>query len=296
MDRLHLQLRLRLPQPLQIRRVHLCSRPERRQVLHPAFRFQSLQHPHRIFLVHNLFGLIAAMKVLHRRNVAFLFARLIARLRLLIQRPAQPRHQPRCPNHPHRILNKPVIAHQSQLPVLNVRDAIQRVHQQPVRPLIQRERHRIGRKVSPPQVIQNRRCLHHRLARLRIGHAERAANLHPHIPRKAHKYRLPSLVLTVHDRPGLLQILLQLQRVAQHHHIQIPHRRPARQVANRPAHQEYREMLRPGYFTDGTQRCSLTSGKTMIQKINVVGHNLRVNSRSAPTGGHNYCKIKHLVR
>ena len=196
--------------------------------------------------MHNLFRLVPALEAAHRRDGSLGLARLVARLGLLFHLPAQPRRKPHRPDHPHRLLDEPVVAHQPQLPVLDVRHSVQRVHQQPVRPLVQRQRHRIRRKVAPPQVVQDRRRLHHRLARLGILHRQRAPHLHPHVARKAHKQGLHRLHLPGNDSPSLLYFFLQLESIPLNRHIQVAHRRAAGQVAHRAPHQKHRQPLGAG--------------------------------------------------
>ncbi len=133
----------------------------REQVLHPPLMLQPLQHPQRILLVEDLFRLIAALERPHRRDVLLFLARLIPSRGLLFHLPAQPRHEPRRPDHPHRVFDEPIVAHQPQLAVLDIRHAVQRIHQQPIRPIVQRQRHRVRRKVPPPQVVQNAGRLGH---------------------------------------------------------------------------------------------------------------------------------------
>jgi hypothetical protein len=155
---------------------------------------------------------------------------------LLFHLPAQPRLEPRRPDHPHRVLDEPVVAHQPQLAVLDVRHAVQRVHQQPIRPLVQRQRHRVGGKVTPPQVVQQVRRLHHRLARLGEVDFQGAAHLHPHAACKAHEQRLHRFIHARYRRAGFLQVFLQFEGVSLNCHIQVAHRRSAGQVAHRAAH------------------------------------------------------------
>ena len=129
MNPLHLQLGERIPQLFQFDNIHLYRGPMRRQILHPAISFKPFQNPQCVFFVDNLFGLVATLNVLHHRDILFGTPRLVARLRLLVERPAQPGHQTGRANHPHRVLDESVVAYKSKFPVFNVRYAVQGVHQ-----------------------------------------------------------------------------------------------------------------------------------------------------------------------
>ncbi len=272
MDALHLQLRLRLAQLIQLRRIHLRGRPERRQCLHPAVRFKPPQHPQRILLESDLLQLIPALELAHAGDKLFIPARLVPLLRPFIQRPAQPRHQPRRPHHSDRILDKSMVRDQPQLAVLNIRHPVQRIHQQTVRPLIQRERHRIRREIPPPQIVQDPRGLQNRLVRLRVRHRQRRPDLHPHRSRKGQIHCLAGLKLTRHRRPGLLEILPQLQRIALHHHVQITHRRSTGQIANRAAHQKHSQTARTRQLTNLPESAALRGRESVLQQIDIISH------------------------
>ena len=144
----HLQLGLRFAQLLHLGKIGLRRDPRRGKDLHPALLLQALHHADRVFLVRNLFRLVAAMEGRQRRDVPLFLAGLVPHAGLLFHLPAQPRRVARRPDHPHRTLNKTVVAHQPQFAVLNVGDAVERIHQQPIGSLVQRQRHRIRRKVA----------------------------------------------------------------------------------------------------------------------------------------------------
>ena len=92
---------------------------------------------HRIFLMEDLFSLICPLDRLQSGDVLLILRCVIPRLSLRVEAPPEPGHQPRCAQEPDRILNKAIVADQSELPILDVSDAVERVHEKTIGAFVQ---------------------------------------------------------------------------------------------------------------------------------------------------------------
>ncbi len=210
-----------------------------------------------IFLVKHFFQLIPAVRSRKSLHMVFLLACPVARCCLFLEQPAKPVRQPGGPQQKCRVFYETVRRDQPELAILDVGRSVQWIQQQAIRSFVQRDRHRIGCKVTPAQVIQDRRRLCGGLAGLVVCHAQCRPNLRPDTATKGQIQRGKNFVPAGDHGPGSLKIVNQSIRFTLDGEIQIAHRRPARQVAYRASHQEHRHALGAGCLPQGLHRAPL---------------------------------------
>src|ERR1700759_2398352 len=161
------------------------------------------------------------MKLVHRLDVALLFAGLVALLGSLVHLPAQAGHEPGGTNHPGGFFDKSVVADQAQLAVLDVGYPVEGVHQEAVGAVVQRDRHSVGGKVAAAEVVEDRRRLVDGFSGLGVGDRQSAANLHANTTREPHKERLSGFILSSDNAVGFLYIFLDFEGVSLNYYIEI---------------------------------------------------------------------------
>ena len=272
MNALDQQLHRQFVKSLQLFLVSPGYRPGRKQHLHPALGFQRLQYLQPLFLVANLFQLLAARRCGKMLDHTFYLGILIASAGLLIQFPTQPRVVACGPNQQRRIFQKSIIRNQPQRPRFNIGGSVQRIHQQTIRALVQRNRHGVDRKIAPPQIFLNRRRIKNRFPRLRIFHPVRTHQIHSHRPRKAKVKRARFLILAPHLRPKPFQVFLQFEGVAMHRNLKVAYRVAAGQVAHRISGQKENGFSLASRFAQLSQSILLVGRQPVFQKIDVIRH------------------------
>ncbi len=125
-------------------------------MVHPPFRFHGGKHSQPVFLMADFFQFVPSVIGRESLDGLVFLGILESRPGALIQFPPQARHQAGGPEQAGRIFDEPVVANQTQLPGFDVGDAIQRIHQQAVRMLVERQGHGIGGEVAAAQILKNR--------------------------------------------------------------------------------------------------------------------------------------------
>ncbi len=181
----------RLHQRAQAGSINLGRAPVRIQHLQPALFFIRLQHAQRIVFIRDLLDLVPDPVVADVLDIIIFFSRLEASLCSLFERPMKPRREPRRPDHPRRLFQKRVIVQHPYNFCFDIGSAVKWIHQQPARPFVHRQGHRVHRKIPPPQILNNRRWRHHRsLPRLVIPLRPRHRNFGAHSARQRQQQRL----------------------------------------------------------------------------------------------------------
>jgi hypothetical protein len=222
--------------------------------------------------VEDFFQLIGALERIERGNGIFHFRVLVALLGPGFHAPAEPGAEPRGANHARRVFDKTVIGDQAQLAVFEVGHAVQRVHQQPERAFVERDRHGVRRKVAASQIVENRGRFIDRLARPGERHRERRANLEPHAAGKVEEQRFRRLIFADKHAARLLQVLLELGRGALDGEVQVADGRAGGEVAHRAPHQEHSHCAGLSGLADGLESGLLRLVQSRLQQVNVVSH------------------------
>jgi hypothetical protein len=196
-------------------------------MLHPALRLKRMQYLERLFLVANLLQFPRLLMLGEMLDDLIALGILVSRLGSLFQFETQPRLQPRGADHQRRIVEKAVVGNQPQQARFDISNAIRRVHQQPIRALVQRNRHRIDRKVPRAQILLDAGPVVNRLPWLGILGAARALQVHAHIPGKAQVKRARRRIFAPDLAAGARNRRFQFQRVSVYNNFQIANRIPA---------------------------------------------------------------------
>ena len=276
----HLLPRLhQLPQPV---RVHFGRRPMRMQHLQPVFFLERLHHIQRIIFMRQLRNLMSYRAARDVLDVVAFFRRVVAQLRALLQRPVKARRKSGSANQPRRILHERIVMQNPQQLRLNIRHAVERIKQQPTRPLIQRQRHRVHREVAPPQIVLNAGRRNHRsLAHLFVVLGVRHANLGAHIPRQHQKQRAHFFIVAGHLRACPLEVFLQFEGIALNREVQVADREPADNVPYRPAGKVESNSRGPGYLLHQIDAFHLIRRQPDFHRVNVISHSSSDNRLQA---------------
>ena len=216
--------------------VDLRRRPMRMQDLQPAFPLEHSRNVERVIFVRQLFDLVSNRAISDVFDVIIFFRRVVTGLRSLLQRPGESRRKTQRTNQPRRIFNKRIIVQNADQLGFDISRAVERIHQQPARTRIQRQRHRIYREIAAPQVFdEGRRSHNRRLARLLIALGSRAAYLRTHAPRQSHIDDMEVLVRAANHGACTFQFFLQLEWISLNREIEIADRMSADNVAHRSA-------------------------------------------------------------
>ena len=172
---------------------------------HPAFIFQGTDDADWVLFMEELLQFVTLAPRAQGRDVPFILGRLVASGRPRLHLPTQTRGQPCSTNQPCRILDKAVVADQPQFAIFDVRNPVERVHQQAKRAVVERNRHGVGGKVALPQVFCNARRLILRLAGLWKRDRKRSRKFKADAARKDQIQGKCSGVLTDHCCAQFLQ-------------------------------------------------------------------------------------------
>ena len=162
---------------------------------------------------------------------------------------------------PDRIFEEAVVAHQSQDPRFKVGDAVERVHEQTIGALIERERHGVGGEVAAAQVVENASRVIDRLTGLREFLAAGAADLDPHAARESANRVCDGVCSPQMTAPACLSFGLQFGDFALHRDVEVANRRAAGQVADGAAGQEDGHAGFACSFANRPARRSVERGK-----------------------------------
>ncbi len=199
--------------------------------------------------------------------------------------PTETRGQPDGTDQARGLLDKAIIADQTQFPIFNVRDAVERVHQKTIGSFIERQCHGVGRKVAAAQVFRDAGRLIVRLARLGIGHRHGGGDLDPDSAGKLKKECLGRDMLPHKHRSRRLEICAQRGDITLHRDIQIADGTAACQIPDRSTREKEGQVAGADGVTDETQSLLLSGGKTIFQQVDIIGHSdVQALQAGAPAG------------
>ena len=250
---LHEQVDGEIVQRFELFRIGLGVGPGRAQHLHPALGFERLQHCQPVVLVADLLQLAAFALGRERLDDALRLGVLIALLGAGIELPAQPRTIADGADEQRRLIEEAVIRYRTQAARLDVRHPVQRIHEQPVGTFVQRNRHGVGGKVTPPQIFLDRRPVVGGLARLLVFHAVGADEVHADRAREAKVKGARGLVFAPGFSAGFFDCFLQLEAISMNGNFKLADGVPASQVAHRFPGQKYDHSCVPGRIAQDAQ-------------------------------------------
>src|ERR1700761_2481429 len=213
------------------------------------------------------------MEGVEHRDVALFFTGLVALLGAGVHLPAEAGHETGGADHPDGIFNEAVVADQAKLTILDVGDAVERIHEEAVGAVVEGERHSIGGEVPAAEIVEDSGWFDDGFAGLGVGDRECAADLNADAARKTDEEGLASFMLPGDSALDFFYIFLEFEGISLNYYIEIAYGRPTGHVAHSSAYEEDGKAFSTSHLTYSKQRSLLSLRKTIFQQINVVGHN-----------------------
>src|SRR6202012_1399065 len=178
-------------------------------------------------------------------------------------------------DHAGGILDEAVVGDQPELAVLDVGNAVERVHQQAVGALVVGDGHGVGGEVAPAQVFENAGGTGDWPAGPGIGNQEGRADLDTDSAGKVEVEALEDLVGSDDFAAGFLQIFLEPKGVHLNCYVKVADGDAAGEIANGTAEEEDCKSMSAGDIANAGESLPLGLGEPRFQEVDVIGHRFR---------------------
>src|SRR5581483_3743168 len=213
--------------------VNFGAGPMRTENLEPSFFFEQAYYVQGIVFVCELFELVSDSPIGDVFDVVIFFGRVIAGLGSLFHWPVESRRKATCSNQARGVFEEGVIMQDADELGLDVSGAVKRIHQQPARARIQRERHRIHSEITAAQVLDDGGGTNYRrLACLLVLLGSGAADFCANASGKRQIQNLEIFIRAPDHGTRSLKFFLQLYGIALNGEVQIADWESADDVAN----------------------------------------------------------------